>query len=732
MILSFTAVYGALEPRGLKCSGAGTDVLLVNGISWSRDTVEYILHKQIKPSVPKSYLDSKSPAGIFVSFKYSYNHTDSFARDILESAIQKLTQNFKIPLSTAYVYAYHYLYRGIVAIDFLESILNQNNPNKTLLFSNAVNFLNSSFQSQDQLIEKAMLDAFRNNIGDTKDLKKSISATLLSGKKLILITESQGNFFARQAILDFKNGERLNNEIRTGIFDNFEEHVGQLQIAPPTGSLLANKKVVLNDRDIINLIFFERPDSNFTLTPPSPDLRSNEIDKFANHFITSTYLNDENMTTGNLSQLREFTLQQLVNVAATLHSTCPKANISFATNYLQVKFNSTNPDNPDVKGFIYKWDFGDGSKFETDNKKISHNYAVPGIYTVTLEIVTPWGVSAFTSVKVEAIAPPPPVHAFINYTKTNLTVNFLANQNFPNETGFDYLWTFENGSTSDARNPSYTYAQAGQYTVSLKVSDAFGNFLITEAVIVVTAPTTPPLIYPVTISYSAQNLRLFFLGSGGPVGATFRWDFGDNSTETTSEFTITHDYATNGIYTVTLEVLDQSGNVVGSGTLNAVALDPEIRILSSPPSIVVPGSFITYKVQCDIGETVEMDSNFTYDFFTNDFNSIGITDFITDCTGLGEQGYGESTGSSIHDVTCRVRTFTETNFYSFIVANNLNISEEPVGVCNYTSNIRFYASFSCTVIDPVTDEKYRSKQLTANPIDIHFSAPATCPPKTGE
>lgn len=343
--------------------------------------------------------------------------------------------------------------------------------------------------------------------------------------------------------------------------------------------------------------------------------------------------------------MREFTLQQLINVASTLHSTCPKANISFTSNNLQVKFDSTNPENPDIKGFIYKWDFGDGTTRETKNKLISYDYNIPGIYSVKLEIVTHWGGTATSSVNVEV--------------------------------------------------------------------------------------TTPPIqvIYPVKMSYSTQNLRLFFNGSGGPIGAIYRWNFGDNVIESTSELTITHDYALNGIYFVTLEVLDNSSNVVGSGALNILALEPEIKILSSPASIIAPGSTINYKVQCDVGEMVEMDSNITYDFLADGFNAIGITDFISDCTGLGEQGYGESTGTSIHDINCRVRTFTETNFYSYIVANNLNISEEPVDVCNYISNIRFYASFSCTIIDPVNNEKYKSSRITANPIDIHYSAPATCPAK---
>lgn len=345
------------------------------------------MRNQIEPSTPKSYLDSKSPAEKYVTFKFSYNHSDSFARDLLESAIQKLTQNFKIPFNTAFVYAYQYLYRGIVTVDFIEYFLNPNHENRSLLFSNAVNFLNSSFQSQNQLIEKAMQDAFNKNIGDTKDLKSSISATLLSGKKLILITESQGNFFGKQAILDFQNGENLSFGNKTGRIGDYLGTFGQLQIAPPTGSLLQKNKVVLNDRDIINLVFFEKPDSNFTLIPPSPDLRSQEIDRFANHYITSTYLNDEKMITGNLIQLREFTLQSVIDLASSLDSNCPKAVISYTKNNLQVNFDSI--ENTDLTGLTYSWSFGDGQTSE--EKAPSHTYSEAGEYYVILQVASDYG-----------------------------------------------------------------------------------------------------------------------------------------------------------------------------------------------------------------------------------------------------------------------------------------------------------------------------------------------------
>ena len=65
-----------------------------------------------------------------------------------------------------------------------------------------------------------------------------------------------------------------------------------------------------------------------------------------------------------------------------------------------------------------------------------------------------------------------------------------------------YSWTFGDGTTSTAANPTHTYAQAGQYTARLTVSDGVNSTLSTPITISVgqpadrddplAAPTAPP------------------------------------------------------------------------------------------------------------------------------------------------------------------------------------------------------------------------------------------------
>ncbi|WP_405005027.1 collagenase [Kitasatospora purpeofusca] len=49
-------------------------------------------------------------------------------------------------------------------------------------------------------------------------------------------------------------------------------------------------------------------------------------------------------------------------------------------------------------------------------------------------------------------------------------------------------WTFGDGTTSEERNPSHTYAVAGSYTVALTATDDTGRTAVTPATVTVTAP----------------------------------------------------------------------------------------------------------------------------------------------------------------------------------------------------------------------------------------------------
>lgn len=70
---------------------------------------------------------------------------------------------------------------------------------------------------------------------------------------------------------------------------------------------------------------------------------------------------------------------------------------------------------------------------------------------------------------------------------TPLSVDFTDNSTVTGATTF--LWTFGDGYTSTAQDPTHTYASVGSYTVSLKVTDITGTDTETKYNYVIAAPT---------------------------------------------------------------------------------------------------------------------------------------------------------------------------------------------------------------------------------------------------
>jgi len=60
---------------------------------------------------------------------------------------------------------------------------------------------------------------------------------------------------------------------------------------------------------------------------------------------------------------------------------------------------------------------------------------------------------------------------------TNLTVQFTANASDPDGTIASYIWTFDDGTYSYARNPVKTFIAPGDYNVHLTVTDNDGDFV---------------------------------------------------------------------------------------------------------------------------------------------------------------------------------------------------------------------------------------------------------------
>jgi PKD repeat protein len=134
-------------------------------------------------------------------------------------------------------------------------------------------------------------------------------------------------------------------------------------------------------------------------------------------------------------------------------------------------------------------------------------------------------------------------------------------------TGLTYEWTFSDTPTKVTDpSPSHTFATPGDYTVSLKVTDASGATNTKTSTVTVAAGTnTPPVAsFDLPASCTAGTPCGFHTTSSDADGtiASSHWDFGDGGTADSPDAThldATHTFATAGPYNVTLTVTDNGG-----------------------------------------------------------------------------------------------------------------------------------------------------------------------------
>ena len=126
----------------------------------------------------------------------------------------------------------------------------------------------------------------------------------------------------------------------------------------------------------------------------------------------------------------------------------------------------------------WAWTFGDGGTSASQNQV--HLYATAGTYTVSLTVTNSVGTSSLTKAGYITVTVAPPA---ANFTATPLSGNrpLLVTVTDTSTGGpTAWSWTFGDGGTSTAQNPTYSYANAGTYSVSLTVTAPGGTNSVTK------------------------------------------------------------------------------------------------------------------------------------------------------------------------------------------------------------------------------------------------------------
>ena len=171
----------------------------------------------------------------------------------------------------------------------------------------------------------------------------------------------------------------------------------------------------------------------------------------------------------------------------------------------------------------YQWDFGNGTVLPatpSTSSTISYTYPNSGTYTIKLKVFNAAGCdSASTSNNVTVTSSSLGSNSTWSYTSDDLDFNFTRAA-IPN--AVSYKWNFGDGSTSTLQNPTHSYANPRDYTITLSASNKCGATY--EFSVPISAPyyntlnNTPATGFQQVIAFS-QSL-IYFLGTNGKLYKT--------------------------------------------------------------------------------------------------------------------------------------------------------------------------------------------------------------------
>jgi len=252
---------------------------------------------------------------------------------------------------------------------------------------------------------------------------------------------------------------------------------------------------------------------------------------------------------------------------------------------------SGSSDNSGIVSFIWTFTY-EGAKQELHGGKVSFTFDTAGIYTVMLNVTDEEGNSAsdIVTITVKDIVGPIAMAGYPQTLDQHSNVIFNGGGSRDNVGIDNYTWKF----TYDGGQKilygmvrSFTFDLAGTYVVTLKVTDAAGNYDTSTLTVTVRDITDPLAVAGDDITVNKYT-SVHFNGNKSEDNVaivTWVWSFaykGEIQTLNGAETDFFFDVS--GSYTINLQVIDETG-LSDTDTL-LVTVNEEIKV-EIPPDVVI-------------------------------------------------------------------------------------------------------------------------------------------------
>ncbi|MDX2045391.1 MAG: PKD domain-containing protein [Chitinophagaceae bacterium] len=355
--------------------------------------------------------------------------------------------------------------------------------------------------------------------------------------------------------------------------------------------------------------------------------------------------------------LSTLTAQPTANFAASPTSGCAP---------LLVRFTDLSTGNP----ASYRWDLGNGTITTLQNPVTT--YFNPGTYTVKLVVTNAGGSDSV--IRTNYIT----VHALpaAEFTANNTTGCFPFPVQFTDQsvagsgTITSWEWDFGDGNISSEQNPRHVYRIAGNFNVTLRVTNSFGcsqtigktQYIVIPNGVTANFTNAPPSDCKPPADVLFNNL------STGPAVLTYQWDFGDG--QTSAQQSPVHTYTTGGNFTVRLIVSSSGGCTDTISKSNSITIG-NVQSSFSGPDTVCLGKLARFQ-----NLSVPNPSSSVWDFGDGTtLNAINASKTYT-AAGTYTVTLSNNFGGCFDDVT-RLIHVIDTPVANFVAINNVISCRAP-------------------------------------------------------
>jgi gliding motility-associated-like protein len=219
------------------------------------------------------------------------------------------------------------------------------------------------------------------------------------------------------------------------------------------------------------------------------------------------------------------------------------------------ELNAVNSSSTSAGTLSYDWDFGNG--LGSNQTSPSHQYAMPGTYTITLVVAANQCLD--TAIATYTVHPDPVADFTVDQTELcirNAQIELTDGSGISGGSISQLSWNFGDGNTTLNGSPiTHQYLAVGNYTVELEVtSDQNCKDTATQDVNVWHNPVANFNLPEDTfcfVNHAVNVVNLSSIGAGNVVNQT--WDWGDGNTSTDKD-PADYSYSAPGDYLIELAV----------------------------------------------------------------------------------------------------------------------------------------------------------------------------------